>query len=608
LLRGNRCGDGELSAQQRSGRVAPAEARNDRAVKRQDEDFEEGQGGQSSGVPADGHIDTGAHEPLGVVGMRHWRESTITNPGLEDRGNVFFAAIEMTRMPMILTDPNQDDNPIVFGNKAFLDLTGYEESEILGRNCRFLQGPQTDREQVAELRETVRQRQSIALELLNYKRDGTPFWNAVFIGPVYDTSGKLLYFFASQLDVTRRRESEQASHQAQKMEAIGQLTAGLAHDFNNLLQVVTGNLELLSSQIDDERRRRYLDRARGAADRGARLTGQLLAFARKTRLDPRAVDLSACINGFVEMLESSLGKKVELHLSLRRGLPAAVLDVEQLEMALLNIALNARDAMPDGGLLTISTAKLHLNGDAAARHLPSGDYIAIEMRDEGQGMPDHVIARAVEPFFTTKATGKGTGLGLAMASGFVQQSRGRLEIESEVGKGTLVRMLFPVSVAEAPADPQSETTKADRVPERGDAHILIVEDSADVLALAREILETSGYRVTAAEDGDTGLSTFKAIHDKDPIDLVFTDLVMPGSMNGLRLAEEIAARDPDVAVLMTTGYNEELVADGPARRGVDVLGKPYRKGELLNRVGQALANHGKTVVRRTPSDFGSAEE
>jgi PAS domain S-box-containing protein len=576
-------------------------------VKRQDEDIEEGQGGQSSGVPADGQIDTGAHEPLGVVGRRHWRESTITNPGLEDRGNVFFAAIEMTRMPMILTDPNQDDNPIVFGNKAFLDLTGYEESEILGRNCRFLQGPQTDREKVAELRDTVRERQSIALELLNYKRDGTPFWNAVFIGPVYDTSGKLVYFFASQLDVTRRRESEQASQQAQKMEAIGQLTAGLAHDFNNLLQVVTGNLELLSSQIDDERRRRYLDRARGAADRGARLTGQLLAFARKTRLDPRAVDLSTCINGFVEMLEASLGKKVELHLSLRRGLPKAVIDVEQLEMALLNIALNARDAMPEGGLLTISTAKLHLNGDAAARRLPSGDYIAVELRDEGQGMPDHVIARAVEPFFTTKATGKGTGLGLAMASGFVQQSRGRLEIESEVGKGTLVRMLFPVAAAEVP-EPDARPGLAAPVAERGSAHVLVVEDSPDVLALAREILETSGYRVTVAEDGDAGLSTFVAMHGTDPIDLVFTDLVMPGSMNGLRLGEEITARDAGVAVLMTTGYNEELVADGPARSGLDVLGKPYRKSELLNRVAQALANHGKTAERRTPSDFGSAEE
>ena len=322
---------------------------------------------------------------------------------------------------MILTDPNIADNPIVFANKAFLDLTGYEETEVLGRNCRFLQGPQTDRERVADLRSAVANRQSIALEILNYKRDGTPFWNAVFIGPVYDTGGKLLHFFASQLDVTRRRESEQASQQAQKMEAIGQLTAGLAHDFNNLLQVVNGNLELLGTRIEDEKQRSYLARARGAAERGAKLTGQLLAFARKTRLTPRAVDVNDCINGFADMLEASLGGRIELHLSLRRGLPKAVVDPEQLEMAILNIALNARDAMPGGGVLTIATAKVHLNGDAPARGLSPGDYISVELVDEGEGMAQHVIARAVEPFFTTQATGKGTGLGLAMASGFVLQ-------------------------------------------------------------------------------------------------------------------------------------------------------------------------------------------
>ncbi len=194
---------------------------------------------------------------------------------------------------------------------------------MLGRNCRFLQGAETSREQVAELRDAVETKGSIALEILNYKRDGSPFWNAVFIGPVYDTSGKPLYFFASQLDVTRRRETERSFQQTQKMEAIGQLTAGLAHDFNNLLQVVNGNIELLATRTSDEKSLRYLSRARTAPERGAKLTGQLLAFARKTRLTPREVDVSACINGFVEVLESSLGAGIELHLSLRRGLPHA---------------------------------------------------------------------------------------------------------------------------------------------------------------------------------------------------------------------------------------------------------------------------------------------
>lgn len=542
------------------------------------------------------------------VGQNHRRDSTITHAGLDERGNVFFAAIEMTRMPMILTDPNLTDNPVVFANKAFLDLTGYEEDEILGRNCRFLQGAQTDRERVAELRAAIEKRQSIAVEILNYRRDGTAFWNAVFVGPVYDTSGKLLYFFASQLDVTRRRESEQASQQAQKMEAIGQLTAGVAHDFNNLLQVVNGNLELLAARIDDEKQRAYLDRARGAAERGANLTGQLLAFARKTRLTPRAVDVNDCITAFVDMLETSLGARVQVHLSLRRGLPPAVLDPEQFEMAILNIALNARDAMPGGGLLTIATSRLHLNGDAAARGLTPGDYIAIELIDDGEGMAEGVASRAVEPFFTTKSTGKGTGLGLAMVSGFVEQSRGRLEIESEAGAGTTIRLLFPVSV--------DDRQEADESPERAArpghgaaAHILLVEDNPEVRALARENLEETGYRVTAADSGDAGLVAFERCLDEDPVDLLFTDLVMPGSLNGIALAKAVSARAPDLPILMTTGYNEELVAEGPHMTGRDVLGKPYRKAELLDRIGQALANRkGADRARRLPSDFGAAQE
>ena len=564
--------------------------------------------GQSEGVPSEGQVETGAHEPIGRTARHHWRESTITRPGLDDRGNVFFAAIEMTRMPMILTDPNQPDNPIAFANKAFLDLTGYEEKEILGRNCRFLQGSQTDREAVAELRRAVAAKESIALEILNYRRDGSPFWNAVFIGPVYDTSGKLLYFFASQLDVTRRRETEQAFRQAQKTEAIGQLTAGLAHDFNNLLQVVNGNLELLANKVDGDRASRYLENARAAAERGAKLTGQLLAFARKTRLEPRRIDLSERIAGFAEVIESSVGKSVELHLSLRRGLPQAVLDPEQLEMAILNIVINARDAMPGGGVVTIATGKRQLDGEAQAHDLAPGHYVTIEVSDEGEGMSPYVIQRATEPFFTTKATGKGTGLGLAMASGFVQQSRGRLEIESEQGQGTTIRMLFPVAepgtIAEAPAPSAKDK---EPVPAPGSAHILIVEDSPEVLALAEEFLRDAGYRVSTAPDGEAGLAAFRAAMGRERVDLLFTDLVMPGGMNGIRLAEQVAQLDPEAAILMTTGYNEELVSEGPSARGLDVLGKPYRRSELLDRVAQALGQRGPQEPRRLASEYGSAE-
>ncbi|GGB40439.1 hybrid sensor histidine kinase/response regulator [Sphingomonas metalli] len=549
-------------------------------------------------------MDVGAREPIGSPGMHHWQEATVTEPGLDERGNVFFAAIGMTRMPMVITDPHQDDNPIVFANNAFLDLTLYEKEEVLGRNCRFLQGAQTDRDQVAKLRATIEREESIALELLNYKRDGTPFWNAVFIGPIHDASGKLLYFFASQIDVTRRRESERTLLQTQKMEAVGQLTAGLAHDFNNLLQVVNGNLELAAARVEDDRMRRYIESARTAAEKGAKLTGQLLAFARKTRLDPRPVDINATITSFCDVLESSLGKQAELQLTLRRGLPRAILDPEQFEMAVLNIAINARDAMPNGGLIEIVTSKLSLDGDAPARSLSPGDYVVVEIRDEGQGMPPHVAERATEPFFTTKGTGKGTGLGLAMASGFVQQSRGRLEIDSKPGRGTTIRMLFPSAVGEQPDRPQPlhHSAPAPSGDNRSGAHILVVEDSSEVLALAREILEGVGYRVSTAETGEAALALFETL-PAGTVDLLFTDLIMPGGINGIVLAAEIARRAPDLPVLMTTGYNEELVAEGPTRAGLDVLGKPYRRSDLLDRVRQALNRRGSTVgeTGRTPT-------
>ena len=564
--------------------------------------------GLAAGRPAQGTMDVGASEPIERPGLHHWRESTITDPNLQDRGGVFFAAIEMTRMPMLLTDPSKDDNPIVFANKAFLDLTGYEEDEVLGRNCRFLQGAQTDRNAVAEMRDAVRTRSSVALELLNYRRDGTPFWNAVFIGPVYDTQGKLQYFFASQLDVTRRRNSEQSYRQAQKMESIGQLTAGLAHDFNNLLQVVNGNLELVTHTQDPERVKRYVAAAQSAAERGAKLTRQLLAFARKTRLEPRPLNLTHLVSEFSELIESSVNKQVDIHLSLRRGLQHVVVDPDQLEMALLNIVNNARDAMPNGGLVTISTLPRHLNGDAAAHDLPSGDYVVLQVEDNGEGMSPEVMERATEPFFTTKGTGKGTGLGLAMASGFVRQSGGRLEIESTPGKGTIVRMLFPVMQPDRkPVTEQAEAEAATSAPRDGAEHILVVEDNDEVLAIAREILESAGYRVSTAISAEAGLKVFDAVHPKDRFDLLFTDLVMPGGMNGLMLADAIVERDAAVSVLMTTGYNEELVVGGPRARATDVLSKPYRRSELLDRVRLALNRNGEGGKRRTRSDFGAVQ-
>jgi CheY-like chemotaxis protein/two-component sensor histidine kinase len=393
------------------------------------------------------------------------------------------------------------------------------------------------------------------------------------------------------------------------MESIGQLTAGLAHDFNNLLQVVSGNLELIASTTDPERLKRYVAAARSASERGAKLTRQLLAFARKTRLAPRRVDLAQIVNEFSELIESSLSGRAELHLSLRRGLPHVTLDPDQLEMALLNIVNNARDAMPDGGVVTVSTTKLHMSGEAESRSLTPGDYLILEVRDEGQGMSQRVAERAAEPFFTTKAPGSGTGLGLAMASGFVRQSGGRLEIESKEGFGTAVRMIFPVAPVSEKADVPTAAKLAPEARQQpsGVEHILVVEDHEEVLVLARGILESAGYQVTTAMSGEQALEVFENLSAKEPVSLLFTDLVMPGGMNGLDLVDAVCERDPNVSILVTTGYNEELVVNGPRKRSTDVLSKPYRRSELLDRVRQALKRRGETGGRRQASDFGAAE-
>jgi CheY-like chemotaxis protein len=291
------------------------------------------------------------------------------------------------------------------------------------------------------------------------------------------------------------------------------------------------------------------------------------------------------------MLENSVGPQIEVQLNLRSRVPPALVDPVHLEMAVLNVLINARDAMPKGGTVTISTSKVHLNGNAPSHHLPPGDYVALAVSDEGEGMPPHVLERATEPFFTTKSQGKGTGLGLAMVHGFVQQSLGRLEIESERGTGTTIRMLFPTADSQVAAPRQPSRAPA-HVDPRGQAEtILVVEDSTDVLDLAREHLTALGYAVLTARDADEALTVFDKADGT--IDLLFTDLVMPGSMNGLALADVIRERAPGIGILLTTGYNDDLLTDGKASAGSDVLGKPYRRSDLADRVRAALNGRGR---------------
>ena len=358
---------------------------------------------------------------------------------------------------------------------------------------------------------------------------------------------------------------------------------------------------MLGGDIDD-RQRRLLGNSARAAERGAKLTRQLLAFARKTRLDPRRVDLNDLIHEFGDLIDNTVGAQIRLVTALERRLPPVSIDPTHLEMALLNVLINARDAMPGGGTVTIATELWKLNGNAAAYHLPEGDYVVLSIADEGEGMSEDVRQRATEPFFTTKGREKGTGLGLAMVHGFVQQSLGRLDIDSVPGQGTTVRLIFPVMAADDLTPERVAVRPATGPSTGGSETILLVEDSEDVRTLAQEQLLSLGYAVIAAASGEEALTRLA----DQKIDLLLTDIVMPGGMNGLELVERFRATHPDTPVLMTTGYNEDLVADIPRGSKLDVIGKPYRRDELADRIRMAIDRR-SSAERRQEQRFGPKE-
>jgi PAS domain S-box-containing protein len=507
----------------------------------------------------------------------------VSAKGFAGRDDIFFAAVELTRMPMIVTDPNQPDNPIVFANEAFTAMCGYAPEELIGRNCRFLQGPDTSPDTVGDIRRAIRTRSDHACEILNYRKDGSSFWNALFISPVFDKDDKLLYFFGSQLDVSRRRDAEDALRQAQKMEAVGQLTGGLAHDFNNLLTVVTGNIENAMARVTEPAAIRSLERALQATERGAKLTQQLLAFARKQRLDGRAVNLNQLVEGLAELVGRTLGHSVEFATRLAPDLWTCRVDPVQAETALLNVLINARDALPDGGRVTIATANRVIEEDDAPAHggLSAGEYVCLSITDTGQGMPPEVLKRATEPFFTTKEVGKGSGMGLAMVYGFARQSRGHLSIYSEPGQGTTIRMFFPV------VDEGGGLFGSPRKSERGGGAetVLLVEDNPEVLELAEGILGDLGYTVLTAMNGRDAL---EVLNGPAKVDLLFTDVVMPGGMNGVTLARQAKANDARLAVLLTTGYAEGAGDGASEAAGFELIDKPYRRAALAKKIREVL--------------------
>ncbi len=361
----------------------------------------------------------------------------ISSAGSQGGTDIFFAAVQMSRMPMCLTDPHGDDNPIIFCNQAFEQLTGYSQDEIIGRNCRFLQGQDTDPAAVVEIRRQLHMQEDVHLELMNYRKDGSSFWNALFISPVIDTTGRLVYHFASQLDVTRRREAEAVLQQSQRMETLGAMASSLAHEFNNLMTIVMANLERISTEVDGVRRAKQIERATWGTRRAAKLTDQMLSFARRQFHENQALNINETLANCDSILDQMAGADINVVLDLADEPLMVSLDASQLEMALLNMVRNAADAVPAGSRIAIATRARRYDGPA------TGPAVEIAVADDGCGMSPEVARRATEPFFTTKSLGKGTGLGLSMVKGFVEQSNGKLEIETAPGVGTTIRLVFP---------------------------------------------------------------------------------------------------------------------------------------------------------------------
>jgi PAS domain S-box-containing protein len=389
------------------------------------------------------------------------------------------------------------------------------------------------------------------------------------------------------IELAERMKAEEALRQAQKMEAVGQLTGGIAHDFNNLLTIVVGNIELLQRHLPDDaaRLRRAADNALGGACRAAALTQRLLAFSRRQPLDPKPLDPNKLILGMSDLLRRTLGETVQLETALEAGLWRTRADPNQLENAILNLAVNARDAMTNGGKLTIETTNIHLDADEVrliAEPVPSGQYVQVAVADTGTGIDRSVIEKVFEPFFTTKEAGRGTGLGLSQVYGFVRQSDGHVRIESEPGHGTTVRIFLPRLVGVADEN-DAETSKEGPDIARGQGErVLVVEDEHDLRIYTTEALRELGYRVLEASDGQSALALLD--HHAD-IDLLFTDVVLPGGMNGRVLADEATRRRPGLKVLFTTGYTRNaIVHDGRLDPGVTMIGKPFNFAELAAKV------------------------
>ncbi|MCW1413744.1 PAS domain S-box protein [Rhizobium sp. 1AS11] len=474
-------------------------------------------------------------------------------------------------------------------SKAAEKLFGMQADQICGRNVsNLMPNPYRDAHDgyIGHYIETGEKR------IIGYGRvvtgqraDGSQFPMELHVGEATANGERIFTGFVR--DLTSRFKIEEDLRQAQKMEAIGQLTGGIAHDFNNLLTVISGNLEMIEYKLPPGNLREILGEAQSAAADGAILTGQLLAFGRRQPLNPKQADLGQLVSGFSDLLRRTLSEDIKLSTVIDGSGMNVLVDSSQLQNAILNIALNARDAMPKGGSLTTTISRVHLDADYAKMYpeVRTGNFVLITMTDTGIGMTEEVRKRAMEPFFTTKEVGSGTGLGLSMVYGFVKQSGGHLQLYSEVGRGTTARIYLPAIIAAKLQEPAPDQDSGENQLPRGDEVVLVVEDDARVRRVAVARLASMGYKVCEVENGHRALDL---LQENPDVALLFTDIVMPGGMTGDELAREVRILRPDIAVLFTSGYSEPGLAGKGIVPGAQWLRKPYTAKDLALKIRELL--------------------
>ena len=469
-------------------------------------------------------------------------------------------------------------------------LFGYASDEVCGRNVSMLM-PSPDRDahdSYISRYLTTGERRIIGYGRVvqGQRKDKSVFPMELAVGEA-QTNGKRI-FTGFVRDLTSRHKIEEELRQAQKMEAIGQLTGGLAHDFNNLLTVISGNLEMIEDRLKDVGLLELLHEAQGAAEDGAKLTGQLLAFGRRQPLHPKLVDVGSLVTSFSELLRRTLGETIQLRTTVTGAANEANVDGSQLQNALLNLTLNARDAMPRGGKLTIEISRVRLDVDYAQMYpdVRTGEYVLIAVTDTGEGMTTEVREKAFDPFFTTKGAGAGTGLGLSMVYGFAKQSGGHVQLYSEPGQGTSVRIFLAAAPRRDGADFQaSEAETRPATMPGGTEKILLVEDDPRVRRIAVSRLTQLGYEIIEASNA---MEALDRLGEHNDIALLFTDIVMPGGMTGDELAAEVRSRRQDIKVLFTSGYAEPSIAGRELAQSGSWLKKPYTARELAARLRELL--------------------